>query len=81
MFVSGLLGHVVSPSYSARSPARPKGTQDDAWQASVLSQHQGSCRGGRGCSGAWSLPVTGFLPTPPAPARHCRAFGKSMLLL
>ena len=38
--------------------------KDDAWQASVLSQHQGSCRGGRGCSGAWSLPVTGFLPPP-----------------
>lgn len=35
--------------------------KDDAWQASVLSRHQGSCRGGRGCSGAQSLPVTGFL--------------------
>lgn len=43
--------------------------KDDAWQASVLSWHQGNCRGGRGCSGAWSLPITSFLP-PPGTVEH-----------
>lgn len=53
--------------------------KDDAWQACVLSQHQGSCRAGVRGSSASLLPGAS-LPLAPCPTRRCGTFSKSTLL-
>lgn len=69
MFVSQAYLATWSPLILCAIPSQTKGNsgsslilmKDDAWQASVLSRHQGSCRGGRGCLWCPEPPVTGFL--------------------